>query len=84
MRQVGTATIILEFTTTSKQSIKRVIDQMKHDKLEIYSYELQERKEASGEKFLVNLEMKVKRGNYVNNLLDYMEEFEGVTISSIE
>ena len=82
--QVGTATIILEFTATSKQSIKRVIDQMKHDKLEIYSYELQERKEASGEKFLVNLEMKVKRGNYVNNLLDYMEEFEGVTISSIE
>lgn len=82
--QVGTATIILEFTATSKQSIKRVIDQMKHDKLEIYSYELQEHKEASGEKFLVNLEMKVKRGNYVNNLLDYMEEFEGVTISSIE
>lgn len=37
-----------------------------------------------GEIFEAYIEIKVKRGNHNERLIDYMDEFDDVTISSIE
>ena len=77
--QVGTT-----FSATSKESVKRVVDQIKDDCIELYSYELKDRRTSQGEIFEARLEMKVKRGNHNERLIGYMDEFDDVMISSIE
>ena len=61
-----------------------MVDQIKDDCIELYSYELKDRRTLQGEIFEARLEMKVKRGNLKERLFDYMDEFEDVMISSIE
>lgn len=80
----GTTTVQLTFTASTKESVKRVVDQIKDNCIELYSYELRDRRTSKGEIFEANIEMKVKRGNHNERLIDYMDEFDDVTISSIE
>ena len=82
--QVGTTTVSLTFSATSKESVKRVVDQIKDDCIELYSYELKDRRTSQGEIIEARLEMKVKRGNHNERLNGYMDEFDDVMISSIE
>ncbi len=82
--QIGTTTVALKFTAKSKESIKHVIEQLKSDCQEIYSYELKDRRTPAGESYEACLELKVKRGNHNERLIEYMAEFDDVTISSIE
>ena len=56
----------------------------KEDCIELYSYELRDRRTSQGEIFEASIEMKVKRGNHNERLINYMDEFDDVTISSIE
>ena len=72
------------FTATSKESVRKVVSQIKDDCLELYSYELKDRRTSQGEVFEASIEMKVKRGNHNERLINYMDEFDDVTISSIE
>lgn len=74
----------LTFTATKKESVKRVVNQIKEDCIELYSYELRDRRTSQGEIFEASIEMKVKRGNHNERLINYMDEFDDVTISSIE
>ncbi|WP_308768550.1 MgtC/SapB family protein [uncultured Bacteroides sp.] len=80
----GTTTVQLTFTASTKESVKRVVDQIKDDCIELYSYKLRERHTSKGDIFEANIEMKVKRGNHNERLIDYMDEFDDVTIASIE
>lgn len=82
--RIGTTTVVLTFTATSKQSVKRVLNQIKEDCLELYSYELKDRRTSHGEIFEASIEMKVRRGNHNERLITYMDEFDDVTVSSIE
>lgn len=81
---IGTTTVVLSFTATSKQSVKRVLDQIKEDCLELYSYKLKDLRTSHGEIFEASIEMKVRRGNHNERLITYMDEFDDVTVSSIE
>ena len=80
----GTTTVQLTFTASTKESVKRVVDQINDDCIELYSYELRDRRTSQGEIFEANIEMKVKRGNHNERLIDYMDEFDDVTIASFE
>lgn len=82
--RIGTRTVVLTFTATSKESVRKVVSQIKDDCLELYSYELKDRRTSQGEVFEASIEMKVKRGNHNERLINYMDEFDDVTISSIE
>jgi putative Mg2+ transporter-C (MgtC) family protein len=82
--QIGTTTVILTFSSTSKDSVRRVVNQIKKDCIELYSYELKEHRGPQGMVFEASIEIKVKRGNHNERLIDYMDEFDDVTISSIE
>lgn len=80
----GTTTVQLTFTASTKESVKRVVDRIKDDCIELYSYELRERHTSHGEIYKANMEIKVKRGNHNERLIEYMDEFDDVTIACIE
>ena len=77
------STVYLSFTSTSKESVKRVLEQLKKDCVELHSYELKDRRSSKGELFEVSVEMRMQRG-HTEQLLGYLDEFDEVTITSIE
>ena len=77
------STVFLTFTSTSKESVRRVIEQLKKGCVELHSYELKDRRSSKGELFEVSVEMRMQRG-HTEQLLGYLDEFDEVTITSIE
>ena len=47
--QIGTTTLSLTFTAISKKSVRKVIDRIKDDSQELYSYELKDQRTSQGE-----------------------------------
>lgn len=82
--RIGTTSIALTFTSPSKESVMRVIDQIKDDCIELYSFELKDRHTSNGVMYEARIDMKVRRGNHNEKLIDYMKEFDDVTLSCIE
>ena len=82
--RVSTSVVILSFSATSQESVKKAAREIRRNCLDIISYELKERKTSQGVIFETNLSMKVKRDNRNEQLIEYLNEFDDVTISSIE
>ena len=82
--QLGTMTVQLSFTAHTKGSVKRVVDRLRHENMEMHSYELKECKTPQGEVFEVSIEMKVKRGVHNEQIMDCLSDFDNVTLSSVE
>ena len=82
--QIGTYTIVLTFSSTSKERIKEIVDQIKRDSVELFSYALKLRRNAQGEYYNAHIEIKVKRDNYNEVLMNRMSDFDDVTITRIE
>ena len=82
--RVSTSLVILSFSATSQESVKKAVREIRRNCLDIISYELKERKTSQGVIFETNLSMKVKRDNRNEQLIEYLNEFDDVTISSIE
>ena len=58
----GTTTVQLTFTASTKESVKRVVDRIKDDCIELYSYELRERHTSHGEIYEANHYCPIKVG----------------------
>lgn len=82
--RVSTSVVILSFSATSQESVKKAVREIRRNCLDIISYELKERKTSQGVIFETNLSMKVNRDNRNEQLIEYLNEFDDVTISSIE
>ena len=82
--QLGNITIELNFTAPSRDAVKKLIRLIKADGMEVHSYELKDRRTSKGEFLEVSLEIKAKRGSHPSQILEYMNEFSDVTISTVE
>lgn len=82
--QLGNITVELSFAAPSRGSVKQLIKRIKADGMEVHSHELKDRHTAQGEFLEVNLEIKAKRGFHTLRMLDYMNDFSDVTISTVE
>nr|WP_295352590.1 MgtC/SapB family protein [uncultured Prevotella sp.] len=82
--QLGAITIELSFSAPSLDSVKLLIKHMKQDGVEVHSYELKDRRTSKGEFLEVNMELKAKRGFHTLRVLDYLNDFSDVTISTME
>ena len=82
--RVSTSVVILSFSATSQESVKKAVREVRRNCLDIISYELKELKTSQGVIFEANLSMKVKRDNRNEKLIEYLNEFDDVTISSVE
>lgn len=82
--QIGTTTVVLRFSASSKASVAMVMERLKNDCIEIYAYDLKDRSNAMGEAYEVRVEMKMRHRKHDRILLGYMNDFKDITITSIE
>lgn len=82
--QLGTSTIELSFSAPSRESVKEFITRIKQDGMEVHSYELKERRLSKEEFLEASIEIRAKRDFHTLEILDYMNDFSDVTISTIK
>lgn len=80
LMRIGSRTISVTISTTEREKIKKVVNQLREDCVTMDSYEMK----RHGELFVVSMELKVKRNNYRNRIIQFMDKFDGVDIESIE
>ncbi|HCD77807.1 MAG TPA: MgtC/SapB family protein [Prevotella sp.] len=76
----GSRNISVTISTAERENINRVINRLRHDNVSMDSYEM---KKQDG-LYTVSMELKVKRNNYRNQIIEFMDKFDGVDIESIE
>lgn len=82
--QLGLSTIELSFSAPSRASVKEFITRIKQDGMEVHSYELKERRLSKEEFLEASIEIRAKRDFHTLEILDYMNDFSDVTISTIK
>ena len=83
--QHGVTTVELSFSAQTKDSVWQFIRRVRHEGVEVQSYELHDRRTSKGEFIEANIQLKMKRdADNGNILVDYLKEFSDVTISAVE
>lgn len=82
---IGRTVVELSFSTSSEDNIKTVVNELKRVGIRISSYKLRKQISAQGNKvYRVDLELRVKRHDGQDALIDMVSGYEDVTISSVE
>ena len=84
LQHFGTRNITVTFSTTKEENIQTVLQRLRDKEIIIDSYEMTRKDTSSGHYFIVTMEMKFKRKRYKNHLLNFMSEFENVTVETME
>ena len=82
--QIGQTVLQVSFSSPSRESVKRVVEQIKNDSVEICSYDLKSKRTSHGEIFEVSMDVKMRRGDHNKKMMDYMDEFDDVMIIGME
>lgn len=82
---IGRTVVELSFSTTSEESIKQVVNKLKKAGIRITSFKLRKQISAQGDKiYRVDLELRVKRRDGHDTLIDMVSDYQDVMISSVE
>ena len=84
LQHFGTRNITVTFSTPKEESIQLVLQRLRAKEVIIDSYEMKRKDTSSGYYYVVTMEMKFKRKRYKNHLLNFMAEFENVTVETME
>ena len=84
LQHFGTRNITVTFSTPKEENIQTVLQRLRDKEIIIDSYEMTRKDTSSGHYFIVTMEMKFKRKRYKNHLLNFMAEFENVTVETME
>ena len=84
LQHFGTRNITVTFSTPKEENIQPVVQRLRDKEIIIESYEMTRKDTSSGHYFVVTMEMKFKRKRYKNHLLNFMAEFENVTVETME
>ena len=84
LKHFGTRNITVTFSTPKEENIQPVLQRLRDKEIIIDSYEMTRKDTSSGHYFVVTMEMKFKRKRYKNHLLNFMAEFENVTVETME
>ena len=84
LQHFGTRNITVTFSTPKEENTQPVLQRLRDKEIIIDSYEMTRKDTSSGHYFVVTMEMKFKRKRYKNHLLNFMAEFENVTVETME
>ena len=84
LQHFGTRNITVTFSTPKEENIQPVLQRLRDKEIIIDSYEMTRKDTSSGHYFVVTMETKFKRKRYKNHLLNFMAEFENVTVETME
>ena len=81
----GVTTIELSFSAPDKDSVWAFIKKIRHEGMEVQSYELRDRHMPNSKFIEANIQLKMKRGTENNNrMIEYLNEFQDVRLSAAE
>ncbi|EFM01447.1 Mg2+ transporter-C family protein [Hoylesella marshii DSM 16973 = JCM 13450] len=84
INRFGTANVSVTFSAQTRELIETTLSRIAHNHIEIENYHLEERIAATGIKYVVTMDVKIKRSCYNGRILDLIKEFEGVTVEEID
>ena len=84
LHRFGKRIINVVFTSPTQEDIRKILDNLRNDGMELDSYSMKETHIASGVVYRVNMDIKIKRDKYEMRIIDLMDKFDGVSIENIE
>lgn len=82
-KSMGLRNMIIEFTLTDKDDLKRVTSRFYEKGFIVVSYEMTESASVNGEIYQVSMTVKAKHMNEEALLLMFLNEFPGVTVTKL-
>ncbi len=82
-KSLGIHTLILEFSTDSRDSLKRVANKLRTENYLVVSYEMSEESENGRLAYHVNMTVRSKRMNEEGLVLMLLQEFPDVTVKKV-
>lgn len=82
-KSMGLRNMIIEFTLTDKDDLKRVTSRFHEKGFIVVSYEMNESASVNGEIYQVSMTVKAKHMNEEALLLMFLNEFPGVTVTKL-
>ena len=82
-KSMGLRNMIIEFTLTDKDDLKRVTSRFHEKGFIVVSYEMTESASVNGEIYQVSMTVKAKHMNEEALLLMFLNEFPGVTVTKL-
>lgn len=84
LHRFGKRTINVTFSSPSQENIRKILDRLLSEGMELDSYSMKETHIASGVAYRVSMDIKMKRDKYEMRIIDLMDQFDGVSIENIE
>ena len=84
LNRFGTRNISLTFIAQDKAGIATTSAKLRREGIKIFNYSIKEQRTAEGSRYKVTMEIKVRRSQYEQEMTYFIDEFNGVSIESIE
>jgi len=84
VRRFGTRQIVVTFSSPTRATVRKVLDSLQDADVEIDSYNMKPQEDGNGKEFSVTMELKIRRADYQRHVMNFMREFSGVSVESIE
>ena len=84
LHRFGRRVINVVFSSPNQENIRKVLDNLRKEGMELDSYSMKETHIATGVAYRVNMDIKVKRDKFEMRIIDFMDQFDGVSIENIE
>lgn len=81
---IGTETVRLSFSSATREKAVAAIADIRRIVLEVRSYEMKERHASRGEIYDVSMEVRMRRGQRNDRLVDSLQDFDDVSLVSDE
>lgn len=81
---IGLTNVQVSFTSPSRKMAVDAIQEIRSLVVEVYNYDMKEKRTSSGEIYEVQMTLKIKRGQRNDHLLDCLQDFDDVTIANEE
>lgn len=81
---IGATAVQVSFSSASREQTAQAILEIRKISVDVVSYEIKDKHSASGPYYEVNMEVRMKRGQSNDRLLDSLQDFDDVTIIDAE
>lgn len=80
----GMTNVRLSFSSVSKETVSKALENIRNDVADVVSFEMKNRHSSHGDLYDVQIEVRMRRKQRQDSLLNYLHDFDDVTIFSEE
>lgn len=80
----GMTNVRLSFSSVSKETVSKALENIRNDVADVVSFEMKNRHSSNGDLYDVQIEVRMRRKQRRDSLLNYLHDFDDVTIFSEE